>query len=244
MNSPGTIAGSSRRASQTAILFELFRFRFLSPFLLAQLLPSGDVRSINRRLAALLESGYVGRRYTARDRLAGQSARYYLLPAGLAALAPNHTIDRSDARRIYKDPTASDGFVNHWLGVAALAADLSAEVEAQPQIFTASQLRPFEYFPKPLPDLYLRQMTTTGHQHTLVRLIDGTQPLWIYGRLARAYESYVASGQWRSDTGTEPPKLVLVSASEKVVARLSPELTIYPNCRVSTPDKVVSVLVA
>lgn len=208
--------------TQLLILHHIYRFRFVATSHLAQYPVPTTKTKINRRLKLLLDQRYIGRNYEPSYHLSGRHATYYLEVKGLKTLKslPDSPYSASVLRNMAKDKTASDRFINHWLEIFEINCLLKARYRDNIRVFTKSQLVPYNYFPRPAPDAYIRFTVDGTERQYILELIDGTQP--IFAQLARIkkYLDYSEEGDWEDATGTKLPLVILVCESVAQQRRL------------------------
>jgi len=205
---------------QLAVLRLLYRFRFGTTELLTQALELKNKTKMNKRLQLLLEQEYIGRNYNPEYRLLRKHASYYLLPKGIKALKeaePNY--DQVVLHNLHKDKTASEQFINHSLAVFKHYCDLKAQYGDSLRFFTKSQLAQFDYFPKPLPDAYIRLKVSPKEKQYFLEVLQSTRPFFVAVRKARRYISYADDGEWEA-TNTMLPNVLLVCDGDTLRKRL------------------------
>jgi len=208
---------------QLAILHVLYRFRFATTDLLTKTLGTKDKGKMNRRLKVLVDQEYVGRKFEPEYHLRRQHASFYMLPKGMKALRslPGAKYASSALHNIYKDRTASERFINHWLGVFDIACKLKARYGDRIRLFTKTELIQFEYFPKPLPDVYMRLDAGDMEKQFFVDLLESSQPLFVHFRRVKQYIEYAEEGDWEDATGAELPAVLLVCDSSSLERKLA-----------------------
>jgi hypothetical protein len=222
MSTPQPTSYKSLNDKQISILHLIYRFRFATTDLLAKSLGKKDKSEMNRRLKTLLLQEYIGRKYQPNYHLLGQPASFHLLPKGIQALRslPETKYDPAVLRNIYKDKTASDRFIGHRLAAFSLYCQLKGQYGGRLRYFTKSELSKFEYFPKPLPDAYLR-LDAGNERHFLVDIIDDSQPFFVAVRRVKQYIKYAEEGDWEDATGSKLPVVLLTCKTSSLQYKLS-----------------------
>jgi len=111
--------------------------------------------SVNLKLSVLVRSGHVGMKYDKSWRLIGKPAAFYLTPQGLRVLQRQLPyITDSIIRNAYGDKSASESLIQQSGELFEQAQSLT-RLYPNIKALTARQLGDFDYFPKPLPDLYI-----------------------------------------------------------------------------------------
>lgn len=213
---------------QLDILKLLYRFRFATSDLLTQTLQLKDKSKTNQRLKILLEQKYIGRNYEPEYRLLHKHASYHLLTNGINALKQSSATkyDPTVLHNIHGDKTASDQFIEHSLGVFRAYNQLRAQFGDSLRFFTKTQLTKFSYFPKPLPDAYIR-LTIDGEEiEFFLELLQSSRPLVTsVGRINR-YIAYSVEDKWEPGD-SELPVILLVCENptlQKRLAKVIPKL--------------------
>ncbi len=223
MSTHQPVTHKSLNDKQISILHLIYRFRFATTDLLAKSLGKKDKSEMNRRLKTLLVQEYIGRKYEPNYHLLGRHASFHLLPKGIRALKslPETKSDPMVLRNIYKDKTASDRFIDHRLSAFDLYCQLKEQYGDRLRYFTKSELSKFEYFPKPLPDAYLRLDAAGNERHFLVDLIDDSQPFFVAVRRVKQYIKYAEEGDWEDATGSKLPVILLACETPSFQYKLS-----------------------
>lgn len=212
-------------SKQLAILRLLYRFRFATTELLTLALETKSKSKMNERLKILLEQEYIGRKYEPEYRLLRKHASYYLLPKGMNALkGSDGNYDKAILHNIHKDKTASDQFIDHSLNVFKVYCDLKAKYEDRLRFFTKSQLTHFDYFPKPLPDAYIRLKDNDQERQYFLEMLQSTRPFFVSIRKVQKFVSYVDEDEW-GVTDTDLPTVLLVCNDKTLQFRLEKYLT-------------------
>ena len=149
---------------QRAILTFLYRFRFASTRHIQHYLGLVTERAALKKLTILLDRGYIGRNYSARDSLLGRPASYYLTAAGIRAIkgykrneqgrvvprlaTDDPGIDQSVVHRIYRDPRASTRFINLCLNRATVYTCLKRDYTTHLDFRTSSDLVGWDFHPR------------------------------------------------------------------------------------------------
>lgn len=221
---PELIKNKRLNLKQLSILDTLYRFRFGTTELIANALNVKTKNKMNERLKVLLDQEYIGRRYGPEYRLLRKHATYYLLPKGVKALRRHDDkYHELVLHNIYKDKTASEQFINHNLAIFSTFCELTAKHGESLKFFTKSQLVQYEYFPKPLPDAYIRIQTENDRMQYFLEMLQTERPFFVSVRKAKRYIAYSETGEWE-DTGTTLPTIVLVCDSDTLKKRMDKQL--------------------
>lgn len=159
---------------QQRILTLLFKFRFISAQLLAQVM--GISRpGVYQALESLVEKELVSKVYESKFRIDRKPAYYYLNKQGVTAVRKLMDVKESAVHALYKNDVATPEFVNHCLVVAYCCAVISRYLPADSDIFSKSEIGRSKEFPRNKPDLYIH--TPDGHEAIIVIMDD--KPLYI-----------------------------------------------------------------
>lgn len=204
---------------QLAILDIFYRFRFITSTLLAKQLHLTQ-STVNEKLSILVDQEYIGRKYETAYRLRGQPASYHLLPKGIAALRQaGDDYQRNILKNMYRDQTASDAFVTHWLDVFETNYSLMAKLGDNLQTFTKSQLAKYKYFPQPLPDLFLRHQNKEYERQYFLDVIDSDTMTFLAQRRVKEYVGYAESGEWEANVNGYPLPVTILICESKALSR-------------------------
>lgn len=161
-------------SQQQRLLKLLFKFRFISAQLLAQVM--GISRpGVYQALESLVEKGLVIKVYENEFRIDRKPAYYYLNKQGVTAVRRLMNVKESAVHALYKNDIATPEFVEHCLVTAYCYTALGHSLPANTDIFTKSEINRFTQFPKNRPDLYIR--TPDGREAIIVIVDD--KPLYI-----------------------------------------------------------------
>ncbi|SRR6266496_361303 len=161
-------------SQQQRILKLLFKFRFISAQLLAQVM--GISRpGVYQALESLVEKELVSKVYENEFRIDRKPAYYFLNKQGVTAVRKLMGVKESVVHTLYKNDIATPEFIEHCLVTAYCYAAISRYLPADTDIFTKSEINRFTRFPKNRPDLYIR---TPDGREAIIAIMDG-QPLYI-----------------------------------------------------------------
>jgi hypothetical protein len=208
---------------QLVILRLLYRFRFATSDLLTQTIGIKDKNKMNQRLRLLVKQGYIGRTYKPEYRLRGQPASYHLLPKGVKALrqVPGDQYDEKVLHNAHKNKSASDQFIDHWLAVFSVYCTLRKQYGDDLKFFTSTQLTKYGYFPRPLPDAYIRLGSGDVEKQFFLDVLHESKPFFLATRKVMQYITYAEEGEWDARTSTSLPRVLLVSDNIPLQKRLT-----------------------
>ncbi len=229
-------------SNQIRVLELCYKFRFVSVDLLSLYLKKNR-SSIYERLFVLEQQGYVRRRYDKSYRQRGRPASYYLASKGIRYLRENTKLNQTVLRNMYKSKGISDEHVDHCLQVLATYIALSKQTKEAFEIFTKYELADFEFFIRPLPDLYLRRKKSkqgTRFDYQL-DIFDPNLPFWVIKKRLRAYENH--SDEAELDQGETYPYILFVCPTERLEQRIQALLeNFYSDFEVytTTSERILS----
>jgi|SRR5581483_8479446 len=161
-------------SQQQRVLKLLFKFRFISAQLLAQVM--GISRpGVYQALESLVEKELVTKVYKDEFRIDRKPAYYYLNKQGVTLVRKLMNVKESVIHTLYKNDIATPEFIEHCLVTASCYAILARSLPADTELFTKSEINRFSEFPKNRPDLYIR--TADGHE-AIILIVDD-RPLYI-----------------------------------------------------------------
>jgi hypothetical protein len=161
-------------SQQQRVLKLLFKFRFISAQLLAQVM-SISRPGVYQALESLVDKKLVSKVYEDNFRIDRKPAYYYLNKSGVTAVRKLMGVKESVVHTLYKNDAATPEFIEHCLTTAYCYAVLARSLPANTDIFTKSEINRFTQFPKNRPDLYVR--TPDGRVAIIVVIDD--KPLYI-----------------------------------------------------------------
>ncbi len=200
---------------QVQVLELLYKFRFGTNDLFAQYFGKKDRSFVFKRLKILQDQGLIGKRFEPSCRLQGKPAAYYLLPDGARRLPEYRDTDDTDVinvKGIYKDKSVSEQFATRCLDIFALYNQLRQPYDNELVFLTKSDLAAYDYFPKQLPDTYLRFEMEEGDKEFFLLIHYSHQQFFAAIRRLQYYIKYAESGDW-DEAETEFPAIVMVFES-------------------------------
>ena len=159
---------------QQRVLKLLFKFRFVSAQLLAQVM--GIRReSVYQVLEYLVRKDLVTKIYSNEFRIDRKPAYYYLNKSGVTMVRKIMDVKESVVHTFYKNDEVTEEFIQHCLKLTRLYTVIIQSLPDDTQIFTKSEINRFKQFPKNRPDLYIR--TPDGREAIVV--LAGDKPAYI-----------------------------------------------------------------
>lgn len=203
---------------QLEVLELLYKFRFGSNNLFAQYFGKKDRSFVHKRLSILLERNLIGMRFEPSYRLQGRPAAYYLTPEGARTLAEMRTID-INPKKIYKDKTVSESFVQHCMEIFAVHNQLRNAYGEPLRFITKTELshEQYDYFPKPLPDAHVRLRIDNVDKQYFLEVIPSDQPFFVTARRITRYIKYQEDADWV--VAETPLPIILMLCETEVLAK-------------------------
>jgi hypothetical protein len=192
---------------QQNILYQLYRFRFLSQKQLQTLLSYKNHSTISHALHILIYYNFVN---TITSSSSFNPSLYYLTPLGLTHLETLQVLfvfSPPLATELKNNGKASKMLVAKWQDIASVSLALSSRHDEQKvTIHTQTELYGMTPLPTPRPDAYvtIRQGETTSHYFMEVFPENAWKNL-IFKRV-RQYYDFWESGDWLEQTETAHPK--------------------------------------
>lgn len=143
--------------SQQQLLTFIAKYRFVTVAQVKRHFNYTSRTSVNNKLKRLVDAELIGMTYDDSKRYASLPAIFYLTPKGLrVAQKAQPYITDAVIRASYSDKSASESLIAGSGEIFELAQSLSRTYPDM-KVLTARQLGDLDYFPRPLPDLYLAQ---------------------------------------------------------------------------------------
>lgn len=186
--------GQKLTGQQQRILKLLFKFRFVSAGLLA------DVIGIRREgvyqvLEQLVGKNLVAKVYDAKYRIDRKPAYYYLNKSGVTTVKRLMEAKESVVHALYKNDEMTDDFVNHCMTLMRCYVAIMKYLPDGSDIFSKTEINRFQQFPKNRPDLYIR---TPDGKEAIVVIVDD-KPLYIVRKRLDEIIAHSEDEGWDSD---------------------------------------------
>lgn len=143
--------------NQTGLLKLLFKFRFVTTDLVAELIGK-DRSTIYESLYVLGKQGYVAKQYGSSYRLRQRPASYCLAAKGIRYLWGQPGLEEKTLRNFYKSRRAPETVVDRCLDVFKIYLALMKSFGPDYQIFTKHELSR-DKFVSPMPELFIQGKT-------------------------------------------------------------------------------------
>lgn len=197
-------------AKQLQILKVIYKFRFVSPSLLAE--HKGVLKwTMQNALNILSGYGYVTRRYEKSYKIDRRPASYHLTPTALKLLKDEHGLNKQVLHARYKDRSVGQPFIDQCIAIFKMYLDIK---KTQPDIFnvfTKAELQEYETFPQPLPDLYVNRIKTTKNKRDdyFIDIFNETTLNFVIKKRIDQYIEHYDDGDWIE--GEYPDAIIVVS---------------------------------
>lgn len=181
---------------QLTTLKIIYKFRFITADLLSKY-RSITLPTAKEALSILYKSGYIGRHYEKSYKLLGKGARYFLTAQSIKLLKDQEGLNERVLHARYKDKSATQSLIDSSLGVFKTALDIRTNYPEIFTIFTQYELADYSYFPRPLPELYIRRNESdpTKSNEYFIELVGDTQFFVVKKQIDQYIEHY-EEGSW------------------------------------------------
>lgn len=186
---------SKLNEKQIHLLKLVYKFRFVTSSLLAKY-KGISISAVNYSLEVLLSLGYLDRRFDKKFKLLGKGACYYLTAQGKNYLREHTEFSHNPLHAIYNNKTVGQIFIDHNIDVFRAFLSLRDSYPGAFHIFTKSELGDYDYFPKPVPDLYLNRIKIVDDRPNeyMLDIFADTQLFIIKKRIALYLEHFRVRG--------------------------------------------------
>ncbi len=204
---------------QKEILFLLYKFRFLNTNQFQILLNHKSPSLIQNWLKDLFEKKYVGRNY---ERLVfgdnTKPAIYYLSSKARHILKTREDVDILELNRIYNEKRREKKFIDRCIFIAEIYLFFvkNKNPEDTLHFLPRAQLRGLDYFPKPLPDVYIVVESKDETKRYFLDFFEEYVPSFVLRKRVKQYLKYVGDKVWEENTQeAESPTILFVCPHEK-----------------------------
>lgn len=159
-------------AQQQRVLTLLFKFRFVSAGLLADIMGIKKA-STYEVLEVLTNRGLLAKVYEPAFRIDRRPAYYYLNKQGVTTVRKVLDVKESVVHALYKNDEMTDDFVDHCLKTMQCFVAIRKFLPEGSDIFSKTEINRFRQFPKNRPDLYIR--TPSGDEAVIILVDDKPQ---------------------------------------------------------------------
>lgn len=205
---------------QLTILLLLYRFRFLSRIHIQSLLNHKNHKRIQAWLNSLVESEYIGRIYT---RVVGANnvpAVYFLKTKARRMLKGQKGVQEPLLKKIYKESTRSQSFIDHCLFLADVYLHLQSTAKENQEalhFYTKTDLGAFGYLPLPFPDAYIAlEASKKNIKRYFLDVIDEGVPRFAIRKKIERYFTYYDTNLWQKYHKHAFPKVLIICPTESL----------------------------
>lgn len=175
----GDVKGQKLTGQQQHVLKLLFKFRFVSAGLLADVMGIHRV-SVYEVLEQLVSKELVAKVYEPKFRIDRKPAYYYLNKSGVTAVRKLMDVKESVVHALYKNDEMTDDFVSHSMKLVQCYTAIIKYLPKDSAVFSKTEINRFRQFPKNRPDLYIR---TPDGKEAIVVIADDKPPYIVRKRL-------------------------------------------------------------
>jgi hypothetical protein len=209
---------------QLDTLHYLYKFRYLNTNQFQKLFHHKDPRTVQDWLSDLKKKGYVDFRDFDRKKFIANTkpAIYFLTKVARRKLKTNPKCEISVLNRVYQEKGISDKFVDRFIFLADIYLNLEIQMVKGEKLHFSTQanMKGFDYFPKPLPDVYFSIKGKTIKRYFLF-LIDESIPWYKLDPKVREYVNYSNDNQWSSISHDPLPSFLFICPSFRTKKHLN-----------------------
>lgn len=203
---------------QLRLLKLIYKFRFVSVPLLAEVL-GRNKSSVYENLYVLVGQGYVEKRYDGSFRLAHIPAIYCLDTKGIKLLRnEEHKLSDMALRNMYKNKRMNLEYINKCLQALEIFSTFKRHYSDTFSIFSRFELSDYDFFPRPLPDFYLRRVGSKEDEvnEFMVSILEKSVPYFVHIKKMRTYQTHEEEEGWEGDY----PCVLLIAPTDAIEKRL------------------------
>ena len=190
----GDRKGQKLTGQQQRVLKLLFKFRFVSAGLLADVMGIRRI-SVYEVLEQLVSKELVTKVYEPKFRIDRKPAYYYLNKSGVTAVRKLMDVKESVVHALYKNDEMTDDFVSHSMKLMQCYTGIAKYLPKDSAIFSKTEINRFKQFPKNRPDLYIR---TPDGKEAIVVIADG-KPQYIVRKRLDEIITHSEDESWEGD---------------------------------------------
>lgn len=161
----GDVKDQKLTGQQQRILKLLFKFRFVSAGLLADVMGIRKA-SVYEALEQLVRKELVTKVYEPKFRIDRKPAYYYLNKKGVTTVRKLMGVKESVVHALYKNDEMTDDFISHSMKLMRCYVAIMKHLPEGSDIFSKAEINRFRQFPKNRPDMYIR--TPDGREAIVV----------------------------------------------------------------------------
>jgi predicted transcriptional regulator len=190
----GDLKGQKLTGQQQRVLKLLFKFRFVSAGLLADVMGIHRV-SVYEVLEQLVSKELVAKVYEPKFRIDRKPAYYYLNKSGVTAVRKLMDVKESVVHALYKNDEMTDDFFSHSMKLVQCYTAIIKYLPKDSAVFSKTEINRFRQFPKNRPDLYIR--TPDGKEAIVV--IADDKPQYIVRKRLDEIITHSEDESWEGD---------------------------------------------
>lgn len=198
---------------QKEILDFLYSFRYLHTNHFQKLFNHKDKTTVKEWLKDLRDKGFINKVTPENESFIDRSKPniYCLTKLARRHLKHDEKYSKKVLNKVYRAKTRTIKFINHFLFIADIYLLLRnrSEPDQELEFFTENELAGYEYFPQPLPSVYLTITTKEETQRFFLEIIDPYTPPFVIRNRVKKYLDYATDGDWEANTNNEPLPAVL-----------------------------------
>ncbi len=199
---------------QLKLLYALFRFRFASTDLVAELV-SRDRSTIYEAFNVLEKQKLIHKFYDKTYRLRSRPAIYCLATKGIKHLRENTELNDKTLRNFYKNKSMDEEYIDKCLNVFVIYLKLRKSMGSKFNLHTKWELSREAFPGPPLPELWLeRKQAVSGELDYVLDIFPAFTPSWLLRRRLRQYQDF------EDDSEYESSHVLLVAQNESTERRL------------------------
>ncbi len=184
---------------QVQLLHILFKFRFVSTDLVAELLGK-DRSTIYEAFHVLEKQKLVYKFYNKTYRLRSKPATYCLDSKGIKYLRDNTNLDEKTLRNFYKNKTMDEEYIDRRLNVFVVYLKLRKIMGEKFNLYTKWGLNKEAFPSPPLPELWLeRKQAASGELNYVVDIFVPMTFSWLLKRRIRQYCDFEDDSEYESN---------------------------------------------
>lgn len=188
----------SLSTKQVQLLRVLFKFRFVSTDLVADLL-SKDRSTIYEAFHVLEKQKMVYKFYDKTYRLRSRPAIYCLDSKGIKYLRDNTKLDEKTLRNFYKNKTMDEEYIDKCINIFIIYLKLRKTMGSKFRLYTKWELKKEAFPGPPQPELWLeRKQAVSGKLDYVVDIFAPMTFSWLLRRRIRQYRDFDDEGEYES----------------------------------------------
>ena len=178
-------------ANQEQLLRLLYKFRFVSSDLLAEVLAKNR-STIYESLYVLGKQGYVHKIYKRSYRIRQLPARYTLAPNGIRHLLAQGYCNAATLRYFFRNRSAKPWSIEHSLDVMKVFSIIKQQTKKAFTVYSGPEIAEDPDYLRPLPDLCLERNRKHPNKPELylLEVLDKDKPFWKHTQRLSAHQKH------------------------------------------------------